>query len=335
MNTCSDAALREVRVELGERGYPIRIGTGLLDDAAAIAALVPGRHALIVTDANVAPLYLARVQAALAGGDTGVLVLPPGEREKTLTRFGDAIAALAALGASRDATVVALGGGVVGDLAGFAASIYKRGIDFIQVPTSLLAQVDSSVGGKTGINTPQGKNLIGAFHQPLLVLADTALLEAWRAHCSGAILDATPLLHWLDGELARRHGDHAAPGDGARPGEGAGDGDRRSRRRRQRRCAARVRELVGPESGGHGERADVLARCIGHRERHGGKSAIVGSQRDDPVSRPAAVGNALVLWSTIGDQGQGGDKLGVESPLRRGKVCDQHAMGGGGRGSFG
>ena len=105
-----ERSVRELRVDLGARGYPIRIGAGLLDDAAAIAALAPGRHALVVTDANVAPLYLERVQRALAGRETRVLVLPPGEQEKTLARFGDALAALAALGASRDATVVALGG---------------------------------------------------------------------------------------------------------------------------------------------------------------------------------------------------------------------------------
>ena len=169
--------VRELQVDLGERRYPIRIGRGLLDDAAAIAALVTGRHALVVTDANVAPHYLARVQSALAGKTTGTLVLPAGEQEKTLARLGDVMSALAALGASRDATVVALGGGVVGDLAGFAAACWMRGVRFVQLPTTLLAMVDSSVGGKTAVDLPQGKNLVGAFHQPAAVLADVATLD--------------------------------------------------------------------------------------------------------------------------------------------------------------
>ncbi len=169
--------VRELQVELGERRYPIRIGRGLLDDPAALAALVTGRHALVVTDANVAPHYLARVQAALSGKTTGTVVLPAGEQEKTLARFGDVMAALAALGASRDATVVALGGGVVGDLAGFAAACWMRGVRFVQLPTTLLAMVDSSVGGKTAVDLPQGKNLVGAFHQPAAVLADVATLD--------------------------------------------------------------------------------------------------------------------------------------------------------------
>ena len=172
---------RELQVELGERTYPIHIGRGLLDEPQALAALVTGRHALVVTDSNVAPHYLARVQAALAGKTTGTLVLPAGEQEKTLARFGEVMAALAALGASRDATVVALGGGVVGDLAGFAAACWMRGVRFVQLPTTLLAMVDSSVGGKTAVDLPQGKNLVGAFHQPAAVLADVATLDTLPA----------------------------------------------------------------------------------------------------------------------------------------------------------
>ena len=169
--------IRELEVALGERRYPIRVGRGLLGEGAALAALVPGRHALVVTDANVAPHYLGQVQAALAGKQLGTLVLPPGEQEKTLARFGEVMAALAALGASRDATVIALGGGVVGDLAGFAAACWMRGVRFVQLPTTLLAMVDSSVGGKTAVDLPQGKNLVGAFHQPAAVIADTATLD--------------------------------------------------------------------------------------------------------------------------------------------------------------
>jgi 3-dehydroquinate synthase len=169
-------SLRTVDVELGARRYPIHIGPGLLDDAARIAALAPGRHVLIVSDTNVAPHYLARVEAAFAGKRVAAHVLPPGEQEKTLARFGELMAALAALGASRDATLVALGGGVIGDMTGFAAACWMRGVRFVQLPTTLLAMVDSSVGGKTAVDLPEGKNLVGAFHQPGAVVADTSTL---------------------------------------------------------------------------------------------------------------------------------------------------------------
>lgn len=198
---------RELQVELGARRYPIRIGRGLLDDAAGLATFVPGRHALIVSDRNVAPLYLTQVESALKGKTLKALVLPAGEQEKTLERFGEVMTALAALGASRDATVVALGGGVVGDLAGFAAACWMRGVRFVQLPTTLLAMVDSSVGGKTAVDLPQGKNLVGAFHQPSAVLADTATLDTLpdrelRAGLAevvkyGAIADAA-FFEWLE-----------------------------------------------------------------------------------------------------------------------------------------
>ena len=168
--------MRELVVELGSRRYPIRIGAGLLSDPARILALVPGRHALIVSDEHVAPLYLARVEAALAGKTTAAIVLPAGEQEKSLANFQVLMAAFAGLGASRDATVLALGGGVVGDLAGFAAACWMRGVRFVQLPTTLLAMVDSSVGGKTAVDLPAGKNLVGAFHQPAAVVADTDTL---------------------------------------------------------------------------------------------------------------------------------------------------------------
>jgi 3-dehydroquinate synthase len=169
-----------IAVALGARAYQVEIGHGLLA-AGDWAAQVRGRHALIVTDANVAPLYLARVQAALAGKSVQAVVLPAGEQEKTLARFGELMAALAALGASRDVTVIALGGGVVGDLAGFAAATWMRGVRLLQLPTTLLAMVDSSVGGKTAVDLPSGKNLVGAFHQPAAVFADTATLATLPA----------------------------------------------------------------------------------------------------------------------------------------------------------
>lgn len=173
--------MRELTVELGSRRYPIRIGAGLLDDGAGLRALVPGRHALVVSDDNVAALYLENLLAALSGKTVGTFVIAPGEQEKTLDRFAEAMEALAQLGASRDVTVLALGGGVVGDLAGFAAACWMRGARFVQLPTTLLAMVDSSVGGKTAVDLPAGKNLVGAFHQPSAVLADIATLATLPA----------------------------------------------------------------------------------------------------------------------------------------------------------
>jgi 3-dehydroquinate synthase len=169
---------RRVDVALGDRRYAIRIGAGLLHDAAALRALAPGRHVLIVSDGNVAPHYLAPVAAAFADRPCRSIVLPPGEQEKTLARFGELMDALAAMQASRDVTLFALGGGVVGDLTGFAAACWMRGVRFVQLPTTLLAMVDSAVGGKTAVDLPSGKNLVGAFHQPAAVLTDTATLAS-------------------------------------------------------------------------------------------------------------------------------------------------------------
>ncbi|KAF1696650.1 3-dehydroquinate synthase [Pseudoxanthomonas koreensis] len=170
------------RVEVGgATPYAIDIGPGLLGDGERLVAPVRGRHVLLLSDSHVAPLYAARVVAALRTARPGLHVathvMPAGEAHKTLASFGCVIDALAALGATRDATVYALGGGVVGDLAGFAAACWMRGIDCVQVPTTLLAMVDSSVGGKTAVDIPQGKNLVGAFHPPRAVFADTAALR--------------------------------------------------------------------------------------------------------------------------------------------------------------
>jgi 3-dehydroquinate synthase len=167
---------RTIEVALGERSYLIRIGTGLLDDAAQWRDALRGRHVLVVTDAHVAPLYLDRVRAGLASHAHDSVVLPAGEASKTLTSAERIFDALARLGANRDGAIVALGGGVIGDLAGFAAACWMRGIDFVQMPTTLLAMVDSSVGGKTGVDIDAGKNLVGTFHQPRAVVADTATL---------------------------------------------------------------------------------------------------------------------------------------------------------------
>ncbi len=164
-----------VNVELGERSYPIVIGNGLIGEF-ELSDYLDGSDCLVVTNETVAPLYLPAMQKMLPEGRV-VESLPDGEQYKTLKTAEIVLDRLAASQANRDATVIALGGGVVGDIAGFAAACYMRGVAFIQVPTTLLAQVDSSVGGKTGVNHEQGKNLIGAFHQPRLVLIDTDTLN--------------------------------------------------------------------------------------------------------------------------------------------------------------
>ena len=171
----------ELAVELPQGRYPICIGRGLLGDAMHWRPLLRGRHVLIVSNTTVAPLYLARVQDGCAGLEHAALQLPDGEQHKMLANVARIWDALAALGASRDACILALGGGVVGDMAGFAAACWMRGVDFIQMPTTLLAMADSSVGGKTGVDIAAGKNLIGAFHQPRAVLADLDTLDTLPA----------------------------------------------------------------------------------------------------------------------------------------------------------
>ncbi len=172
---------REVlNVALGDRAYDIVVGTGLLDGAGeAMAPLMKQKRAVIVTDANVAPLYRETVEKSLAaaGIGTDAIVLPAGEATKDFEAFQELCETLIGMRVERGVMLVALGGGVVGDITGFAAAVTLRGMDFVQIPTSLLAQVDSSVGGKTGINSRHGKNLIGAFHQPRLVLADVGVLD--------------------------------------------------------------------------------------------------------------------------------------------------------------
>jgi 3-dehydroquinate synthase len=169
-----------VDVALGDRAYDIVIGRGVLQSLGArIAALRPGVRTAIVTDRTVAKHWLEPTERSLteAGIPTSRVIVEEGEGSKTYAGLEKVSEALIAARIERNDLVIALGGGVVGDLAGFAAAILRRGVDFVQVPTSLLAQVDSSVGGKTGINSPQGKNLLGAFHQPVLVIADTSVLD--------------------------------------------------------------------------------------------------------------------------------------------------------------
>ena len=169
-----------VPVSLAERSYDILIGKGLIDRAGAeIAARLPGVRAAIVTDENVAALHLERLQASLAasGIQSVAIIIPAGEKSKSFAMLEQVVRETLQAKLERRDVLIAFGGGVVGDLTGFAAGIVRRGMPFVQIPTSLLAQVDSSVGGKTGINTPEGKNLVGVFYQPQLVLADTDVLD--------------------------------------------------------------------------------------------------------------------------------------------------------------
>jgi 3-dehydroquinate synthase len=201
-----------VDIALGERSYPILIGSRLLEDASLLSTSITARSLLIVTNETIAPLYLAKLQSALQGRRVATLVLPDGEQHKTLESFSRILDALVAERMNRDAAAVALGGGVIGDMVGFAAACYQRGIDYVQVPTTLLAQVDSSVGGKTGVNHPRGKNMIGAFHQPRVVLADTSTLHTlppreYRAGMAevvkyGFIRDAA-FLQWIEANVER------------------------------------------------------------------------------------------------------------------------------------
>jgi 3-dehydroquinate synthase len=208
-------AVRTLQVALGERSYPIHVGPGLLHEAGALLApLLPQPRAIVVTNPVVAAHWLGALRASLsaAGVGTEVVVVPDGETHKTWATLHDVLTGLLELRADRSTTVMALGGGVVGDIAGFAAAICQRGMPFVQIPTTLLAQVDSSVGGKTGVNHPLGKNLIGAFYQPRVVLVDTQCLRTLpdrelaagvaEVIKYGAIGDRA-FFDWLEAELPR------------------------------------------------------------------------------------------------------------------------------------
>lgn len=204
--------MKTLYVELGDRRYPIHIGPGLLDQPELLRPHLPGQQVLVISNTTVAPLYLDRVRAALTGLRHEVLILPDGEQYKTLATLDAVFTALLNHRFARDCTLVALGGGVIGDMVGFAAACYQRGVHFVQIPTTLLAQVDSSVGGKTAVNHPLGKNMIGAFYQPGGVLADTDTLRTLpdrelRAGLAevikyGLIRDL-PFLEWLEANIGR------------------------------------------------------------------------------------------------------------------------------------
>lgn len=202
--------MQQLSVELGDRSYPIYIGCGLLSQPELVARHISGKQVCIVTDDTVAPLYLAALCEALEGYQVLKVVLPTGEAFKNWSTLQQVFDALLAARHDRKTTLIALGGGVIGDMTGFAAACYQRGVDFIQIPTTLLSQVDSSVGGKTGINHPAGKNMLGAFYQPKAVLIDTNSLQTLPARevsaglaeiiKYGLISDLT-FLAWLEANI--------------------------------------------------------------------------------------------------------------------------------------
>lgn len=202
--------MQTLHVELGERSYPIYIGSGLLSRPALLAAHIAGRQVAVVTNETVAPLYQQALLQSLEGFNVTSVVLPDGEAYKNWETLQLIFDGLLNARHDRRTTVIALGGGVIGDMAGFAAACYQRGVDFIQVPTTLLSQVDSSVGGKTGINHPLGKNMVGAFYQPKAVLIDTASLETLPARELSAglaevikygLICDEPFLGWLEANM--------------------------------------------------------------------------------------------------------------------------------------
>lgn len=208
------SSFHTLHVDLGARSYPISIGQELLSDPAVVAAHIPGPRVAIVTNTVVAPLYLERLSKTLeaAGKRVTQIILPDGEEEKNWANLMKVFDVLLAEKCDRKTTLIALGGGVIGDMTGFAAAAYMRGVPFVQVPTTLLSQVDSSVGGKTGINHPLGKNMIGAFYQPQAVIADTSTLNTLPARelsaglseviKHGAIIDA-PFFDWIEANIAK------------------------------------------------------------------------------------------------------------------------------------
>lgn len=249
--------METLRVELGDRSYPILVGQGLLGERSLFEQHLRAHDLLVVSNTVVAPLYLNALEAALQPRRVVATILPDGESHKTLANVARILDVLVANRFGRDCAVVALGGGVVGDMAGFAAATYQRGVAFAQVPTTLLAQVDSSVGGKTGVNHPGGKNLIGAFHQPVAVVADTRTLATLPARelraglaeviKYGLICDAA-FFAWLEAHLeALLVADAAALAHVIR-----------------RSCEIKA-QIVGRDEREHGERALLnLGHTFGH-----------------------------------------------------------------------
>lgn len=199
-------------VDLGERSYPIYIGESLLGNSGLLLEHIPGKNVLVVSNETVAPLYLDRTLAMLSGKHVETCILPDGEEHKNMETLNTIYDVLLGSKLDRNSTIIALGGGVIGDMAGFAAASYQRGVHLIQIPTTLLAQVDSSVGGKTAVNHPLGKNMIGAFYQPRAVIADTTTLKTLpERELSAGIAEVIkyglirdlPFFNWLQENMAR------------------------------------------------------------------------------------------------------------------------------------
>ena len=249
--------MERLKVELGERSYPIEIAAGLLQRPEVLAQTIKGKRVMIVTNTVVAPLYLEQIIQLLSGFQVEHLILPDGEAYKTLATFERIMSALLETSHGRDTTLIALGGGVIGDVVGFAAASYQRGIPFIQVPTTLLSQVDSSVGGKTAVNHPLGKNMVGAFYQPKHVIIDTDCLKTLPARefaagmaeviKYGIIWDAA-FFSWLETNMTRLQ---------------RLDGDALSYA--IRRCCEIKADVVGQDETEHGVRALLnLGHTFGH-----------------------------------------------------------------------
>lgn len=203
--------MQTLTVDLGDRSYPIHIGANLLSQPELLAPHIHGKQVLVVSNATVAPLYMGALKASLANYQVDEVILPDGEQYKTLETLNQIFDVALEKRHSRKTTLIALGGGVVGDMCGFAAAAYQRGVNFIQIPTTLLSQVDSSVGGKTGVNHALGKNMIGAFWQPQVVLADTTVLGTLpeRELAAGiaevikyGLLGDAPFIDWLEENMS-------------------------------------------------------------------------------------------------------------------------------------
>jgi 3-dehydroquinate synthase len=276
--------MERVRVDLAGRGYDILIGPGLLAEAGRhVAPLLPRPFTVIVTDETVAGLHLEPLRAGLGaqGIRAEAIVLPPGEATKSMPMLDRLLGQLLEARVERDDLILAFGGGVIGDLAGFAAAVLRRGVDFVQLPTTLLAQVDSSVGGKTGVNMPQGKNLVGAFHQPRLVLADIEALDTLprREFLAGyaevvkyGLLGDAAFFAWLEANGPRMLA-----------------GDREARGFAVRRSCEMKAAIVGRDERERGERALLN---LGHTFAHALEAATGYSDR---LLHGEAVGIGLVL----------------------------------------
>ena len=307
MSAPAAGEISRVTVELGPRRYQILIGSGLIAAAGRhLRPLLRRPRVAVITDATVAGLHLDPLLAALgaAGIEAVPVILPPGEESKGFARLEGLLDALLAARIARDEALVALGGGVIGDLVGFAASILRRGVPFVQVPTTLLAQVDSSVGGKTGVNTRHGKNLVGTFHQPLLVLADTLalgtlprreLLAGYAEVVKYGLIDDAPFFAWLE-----------------REGEGLVGADGPARRRAVEQSCRHKARIVARDEREEGDRALLN---LGHTFAHAFEAEAGYAQT---LLHGEAVALGLVLAAELAV------RLGHSAPAERERI--QHHL---------